>query len=605
MKFSRSYIRLLVLLSIAFGVCVLGTPIVRALPGMHLLEMLVYNWHVGALPPLPADDRIVIVGMDSDSLARLPIARPVYPLPRTIHAQLLRELHAGGAKVVGFDVMFISDLPQEDEVFAKALKESGLTLGEIEPETLSLPDVETFRIHEIAPILRPYIVACSQTSPRFYGKVVSIRSSIVSEETSQRYIHLSVALAAFYRESRAVLRLSDAFMREQLEIGSVKVPVESDGQLQIRFAGPPGTFRPVPYSEVYSGEWRRTRGEGFFKDKIVLVGAIEPRVDQFLTPLGEMHGVEILAQTTQQILSSNWIRHWEVISNFICKFVICSILALAIWRFDLRKAAVIAAGEGFIWIFGAHELFARSQVWVDTVEPIGTMVLSLIVSTAYEAARMRGVFRRFMPSAVADEMLHAGPGAEAETVEKEVTIVFCDIRDSTKLGEAFPPDRIEELLRRYFVAGEEAAIRLGTELDKFVGDEIMLFFEDRKGYEDHAIRGVRWALAIQDAAREITESGLAGEIGFRVGVGVCTGRARLGLIGAKQRVQHTVVGDAVNTASRLQSATKEVNRGIVIGESTWARAKPHFRCEDLGTIAVKGKQEPVRIFCPTGILDRS
>ena len=139
--------------------------------------------------------------------------------------------------------------------------------------------------------------------------------------------------------------------------------------------------------------------------------------------------------------------------------------------------------------------------------------------------------------------------AVASIVEKDVTIVFCDIRDSTKLGETLPSATIEDLLKRYFVAGEEAAVRLGTELDKFVGDEIMLFFEDRPCFEDHAIRGVRWALAIQDAARRITASGLAGDIGFRVGVGVCTGSARVGLVGAKQRIQHTVVGDAVNTAS--------------------------------------------------------
>jgi adenylate cyclase len=247
----------------------------------------------------------------------------------------------------------------------------------------------------------------------------------------------------------------------------------------------------------------------------------------------------------------------------------------------------------------SHETFVWRKLWADTVEPIGTLALSLIVSTSYEAARIRRVFRRFMPSWIAEQMLEANPEAPPETVEKDVTIVFCDIRDSTKLGETLPPATIEELLRRYFIAGEEAAIRLGTELDKFVGHEIMLFFEDRPGFEDHAIRGVRWALAIQDAAREIMASGLAGDIGFRVGVGVCTGYARVGLVGAKQRIQHTVVGDAVNTASRLQTATKEVNRLIVVGETTWQRAKHKFTGEELGEISVKAKEKPIRMYCPT------
>ena len=128
--------RLAVLLVIAFLVCLTGTWAVRAVPGIHLLELLAYDWHARSLPPLPADPRIVIVGMDNESLAHLPIPRPAYPLPRTIHAKVVRELHAAGAKLIGFDVMFTNSIPNEDAEFAAALKESGPVLAEIEPETL-------------------------------------------------------------------------------------------------------------------------------------------------------------------------------------------------------------------------------------------------------------------------------------------------------------------------------------------------------------------------------------------------------------------------------------------------------------------------------------
>ena len=84
----------------------------------------------------------------------------------------------------------------------------------------------------------------------------------------------------------------------------------------------------------------------------------------------------------------------------------------------------------------------------------------------------------------------------------------------------------------------------------------MLYFVARKGFEHHAVRAVRWAFALQEACGRITDSGLAGEIGFRVGVGMCTGKVRVGTVGAKRRIQHTVMGDAVNTASRVQALTK-------------------------------------------------
>src|SRR5262245_11444006 len=95
-------------------VSIVGTAVVRLLPGIQRLELLAYGWHMRSLPALPADDRIVIVGMDDDSLSHLPLARPAYPLSRNIHAQLLRELRSGGAKVVGFDVMFIDQFADED-----------------------------------------------------------------------------------------------------------------------------------------------------------------------------------------------------------------------------------------------------------------------------------------------------------------------------------------------------------------------------------------------------------------------------------------------------------------------------------------------------------
>jgi adenylate cyclase len=166
------------------------------------------------------------------------------------------------------------------------------------------------------------------------------------------------------------------------------------------------------------------------------------------------------------------------------------------------------------------------------------------------------------------------------------------------LLRSLPAETIDELLHRYFLAGEEAAQRFGTELDKFVGDEIMLYFRPKESKDRHALRAVRWALAMQEAAARISASGLAGEIGFRVGVGMCTGPVRVGTVGARSRIQHTLIGDAVNTASRLQTATKELGRSIVMAESTMARVRDFVEAEELGEVRVKGKRDPLRVYCP-------
>jgi adenylate cyclase len=599
MKHHRLDLRLCILLLMALAVSGASTWVVRDLGALQKLELLVYDWHMRALPILPADDRIVIVGLDDDSLSQLPIARKAYPVPRTIHAHLLHELHEGGARVVGFDVMFTGEVPEEDEVFARTMQEQGIVFAGIRPMVSLAEGEETYRFTEPSAILRPYLRECSLLWSQRYGRVRWLSPSVVDEQTDKRYMHISMALAAEYMGAPR----DEGVLRDTFQIGPIQAPVGRDSEILIRFAGPGGTYAPIPYSEVYSGSWRTTRGASFFKGKIVLVGRVSPFEDQALTPFGQMQGVEVLAQAAQAILASHWITHLTEVANYIVKLVLVSILALAIWTLGFRRGAIVAAVEAIAWIVIAHEAFVLRSLWIDTVEPCGALALSLVVSGSYEAARMRRIFQRFMPSWVADRIIDGRPGGGTGTVEKEVTIVFVDVRDSTTLAEKLPSETIEEILRRYFVAGEEAALRLGTELDKFVGDEIMLFFEERAGYEHHAVRGIRWALAIQEAAEKITESGLAGDIGFRVGVGVNTGAARVGLVGANQRIQHTVMGDAVNAASRLQSATKELNRGIVVGETTWTLAKHRFSGVDLGEIMVKGKQMPMRIYSPTGILD--
>jgi adenylate cyclase len=427
---------------------------VGKLPGVKRLELLAYDWHLSSSPILPPDDRIVIVGMDDDSLSQLPVERKAWPVPRSIHAHLLHELHEAGAKVVGFDIMFIGDVPGDDEVFAKTMQEQGIVFAGVRPALKVAEGDETVRFTETSAILRPYVRECSLVASRQYGSVRWLSPSIVDEETGKRYMHISMAMAAEYLGAPR----DDGLLRDTFQIGPIEAPIGEDLAVLIRFAGPAGTYKPIPYSEVYSGQWRTTRGASFFKDKIVFVGMVNPLVDQADTPFGQMQGVEILAQAAQAFLTSHWTTHWTETANYIAKLVLVSILALSIWSLGFRRGAILAAFEAIAWIVIAHEAFVLRGLWIDTVEPSGALAISLVVSGSYEAARMRRVFQRFMPSWVADRIIESSSGAGTEMVEKEVTVVFVDIRDSTKLGEALPPETIEEILRRYFIAGEEIAL---------------------------------------------------------------------------------------------------------------------------------------------------
>jgi adenylate cyclase len=518
--------RLGILLSIAVLTSALSQWAIRALPGVHKLELLAYDWHVASLPPLAPDERIVIVGMDDASLTHLPLDRPAYPLPRTMQARLVRELQRAGARVIAFDVMFTRDIPDEDPEFAAAIEAHGNVWCALQPDVSFADGEETVRFKPLAPLLQPHCAGGVILAQQLFGKVRWFNPWVHDAGTEASYPHITFGVAA----AAAGVKTFTPVIRDSFRLGPIDAPIGRNGEVLIRFAGPGGTFVPVPYHEVASGQWETTRGKDAFRDKTVFVGIIDPLVDRVSTPLGDMQGVEVLAQATQAVLQSNWLRPLSEAENFVAKTLLAALLMLIVWRRGLRLAAGAGLALVGFWLLVSHQLLVRAGIWAATVEPAAVVPLAFIVAATYETARLRRVFQRFMPSWVADEMLRSSPGEKAETAEREVTVVFCDLRNSTTLAESLPPKTIDELLHRFFVAGEEAAHRLGTELDKFVGDEIMLYFEDRPGAEPHQVRAVRWALEIVQAADNITQSGLAGPVGFRVGVGVSTGVVRVGTV---------------------------------------------------------------------------
>ena len=184
-----------------------------------------------------------------------------------------------------------------------------------------------------------------------------------------------------------------------------------------------------------------------------------------------------------------------------------------------------------------------------------------------------------------------------------MTVVFCDVRNSVTLGETLPKEWLEALMRRYWEDADEAARRQGAELDKYLGDGLMLYFHDdggplRRRKEPHPVRALRWAREMQDAADRIHRSGAAREVGFRIGIGIATGAALEGLVGGQRRVQATVIGDVVNVASRLQEMTKALKRPILMNEAAYSAVKDIIACEPLGAQHVKGKQELVEVYSP-------
>jgi adenylate cyclase len=193
---------------------------------------------------------------------------------------------------------------------------------------------------------------------------------------------------------------------------------------------------------------------------------------------------------------------------------------------------------------------------------------------------------------------------QGETIEslsgktREISILFSDIRGFTTLSETRPPQEIVALLNRYFSRQVAVVFRRGGTLDKFIGDCIMAFWGAPLDDPKHAEHAVAAALEMQEVLvafkRDLGEAG--GD--FDVGIGIHTGSAVVGFIGAEQKLDYTAIGDAVNLASRIEGLTKDAHCRILVSRETATACHNSFKFTSRGSYKVKGRTQEVELFEP-------
>ncbi|MDR1287044.1 MAG: HAMP domain-containing protein [Treponema sp.] len=215
-----------------------------------------------------------------------------------------------------------------------------------------------------------------------------------------------------------------------------------------------------------------------------------------------------------------------------------------------------------------------------------------------ERERLKDTFGRFINREVAERAMKGELELGGET--KLATVFFSDIRDFTAISEKMPPQDVVGFLNSYLVRMVNCVTKTGGVVDKFIGDAIMAIWGapvSSGNPDSDALSCVRSALMMREALREYNQSrGTENRPYLRIGCGINTGDVVAGQIGSHERMEYTVIGDAVNLASRTEPLNKPLGTDILITENTWNLVKESVIAEEMPGISVKGKEKPVRMF---------
>jgi adenylate cyclase len=396
---------------------------------------------------------------------------------------------------------------------------------------------------------------------------------------------------------------------EWFKVGKLVIPVDEDATVLIPYRGDQFSFPFVSLSDVLND---RVKPEQL-KGKIAIVGTTAPALkDLRSTPVGSAYaGVEIHANMIAGMLEGRF-KHRprymlgaEVALLFVGGVALSVLIPMvsALW-------ATVAAALGLTLIAGLNHL-----VWTqaDMVLPLASSILMIAALYTTDMAygyfvesrskrQFTELFGQYVPPELVDQMATDPEKYTMEPKAAELTIMFADVRGFTSISEALRPEELREYINQYLtdMSGIIRSKYNGT-LDKYIGDAIMAFWGAPVDDPDHARKGVLAALEMQKECEVLNAKFVArGWPALRIGVGLNSGNVRVGDMGSQVRRAYTVMGDAVNVASRLEGRTKYYGVGILVGESTRKSVKDvAFR--EVDRIKVKGRDEAVTIYEPVAL----
>jgi adenylate cyclase len=599
---------------------------------------------------------VTIIDIDEKSLAKL----GQWPWPRTRIADLITNLTRLGAVVIGFDIVFaepdrlnpdvaadtirnldeetrakLRTLPSNDQIFADAMRRSRVVLGESGlPYVLSefdstLPVTGLAMLGE-APqpflldfpgLLRNVHVLEEAAAGRGLFTIKPERDGIVRRVPMMMLAQGAPMPSLSFEILRVATGTDTIFIKSEkagiksIAVKGFEVPTDRNGQLWIHFARrDPSIY--VSAVDVLEG---RVAPEKIAR-KLVLIGtSAVGLLDLKTTPIDPvMPGVEVHAQVLESALTRAVLSqpNYGVVVE-LCAAIVLGLLVIAFAPL-FGPVTLVAVGGLFasLLVGTSWYFYSQQRLLIDFTYPLLsttaiylTLIFSSFVREQAQRRQIRSAFGRYLSPALVEQLAQAPEKLALGGEEREMTIMFSDVRGFTTISESFKhdPQGLTKLMNRFLTPLTNAILARKGTIDKYMGDAIMAFWNAPLDDKEHQLNACEAALDMLERIEGLNEvrqleakEGGHPYIPINVGVGLNTGTCVVGNMGSDLRFDYSVLGDSVNLASRLEGQSKEYGFPIIVGSNTALAVKDKFAILELDFIMVKGKKEPEVIYAIAG-----
>jgi adenylate cyclase len=592
--------------------------------------------------PGKATDNIRLILLDQNSLDWAKNENGWnWPWPREVYSAILDYCRRSGAKAVAFDVLFTEPSiygNEDDAALGRAVAKCGHFTGAVFvgektgsdtkwPTEIPAPEFKVVGLDKwLDPTNSVNMIFQRATMPIQELAVNAAVLSNVHLEPDPDGIYRSISLFCVFDHKILPTLGLGAYLaanpgaRMQIKPGQLIVdrrivPIDRHGKAVLNYRGISGTHKAYSAAAVIQSDLRILQGEtptirdkNAFRDKYVFFGFSAPGLyDLRSSPVdGVYPGVEIQATLLDNFLSGDFMRRspaWLTITVVFFMAIVCAVSASAF----SSPAGSVTVGLIFFSMpifvsFGSYLHGLWFPLVVLEISVAFTIAMALVVNYATEGKQKRFIknaFQQYLSSAVIEQLIQHPERLKLGGERKVLSIFFSDLQGFTSISEGLDPKELTALLNDYLSAMTNIIHEEGGTVDKYEGDAIIAFWNAPLDVPEHAVRAVRAAMRCQNLLAEM-RPGFKERIGKEMfmRIGINTGPAIVGNLGSDTRFDYSMIGDAVNLASRLEGANKQFGTHTMISQFTRDMLEDGAVVRELARIAVVGRKEPVVVYEP-------